>query len=355
MGRDHNLASEKSQEWLKENTKRYAFKKLEKDVIASGACVECGSCVAGCPVDALTGEFVDSKYTPTLSGKCTACGICYAMCPRTFVLENEVIGQYVGVWKARSLGSHGCQDGGVATALLAMMLDKGEIEAAITVGQDDGKPWMPVAKRNTSKKEVLDSGGTIYTHAQVVGEMHNCYKENLSSVAVVGTSCNIDAVNRMQVHPGGLFNIDSKMSVFKICLFCTESFGYNGLVSFLKNQNIDIKKVERFAIAKGEFTVTIGEETRSWPVKDLDSLAASSCAYCSDFTGMNSDISCGNVGTDEGWTTVIVRNKRAEGILKDAIKEGVIEAEEMDDKAVQAVINSARFKMNKRYTLQSAQ
>ena len=122
----------------------------------------------------------------------------------------------------------------------------------------------------------------------------------------------------------------------------------------MKNQNIDIKKVERFAIAKGEFSVTMGGETRSWPVKDLDSLAASSCAYCSDFTGMNSDISCGNVGSDDGWTTVIVRSKRAEVILKDAIKEGVIEAEEMDDKAVQAVINSARFKMNKRYTLQSA-
>jgi coenzyme F420-reducing hydrogenase beta subunit len=354
LERNHKIASEKSQEWLKENTKRYAFKKLEKDVIATGACVECGSCVAGCPVDALTGAVIDSKYVPTLTGKCTACGICYAMCPRTFLFDHETIGRYVSVWKARSLGVHSRQDGGVATALLGMMLDKGEIQAAITVGHSDSSPWMPVAKRSTRREDVLVSGGTIYTHAQVIEEMHNCYKENLSSVAVVGTSCKIDAINRMQTHPGGLFNIDPKMSVFKICLFCMESFEYNGLVSFLKDQNIDIKKVNRFAIAKGEFMVTIGGETRSWPVKDLDSVAASSCAYCSDFTGINSDISCGNIGSDENWTTVIVRSNRAEKLLKTAIKEGIMEAEELDDKAIQSIVNSARLKMNKRYSLQSA-
>lgn len=349
--RDHKGASEKSQAWLKENTKRFAFKKLEREVVKTGACVECGSCVAGCPVDAISGERVDGKYVPTLTGKCIACGTCYAMCPRSSILTPDIIGEFVSVWKLRSLGEHARQDGGAVTAILGMMLEKKEIEAGIVVGQADDKPWMPVAKRVTSKEKLLESGGTIYTHAQVIEELLKCYKENLSSLAVVGTACNIDAVHRMQIHPGGLFNMDPKMSVFKVSLFCMESFDYEGLVAFLKNEGIDIKKVERFAIAKGDFMVTVGGEVKSWPVKDLDAIAASSCSYCNDLTGMNSDISCGNIGSDEGWTTVILRSDRAVKLLKTAIKEGIVEGEEIDEKALQAVINSARFKMNKRFKL----
>jgi len=351
LARDHKSASEKSQAWLKENTKRFAFKKLEREVVNTGACVECGSCVAGCPADAITGERVDSKYVPTLTGKCIACGTCYAMCPRSAILQDEIIGQFISVWKVRSLGTHNRQNGGAATAILGMMLENNEIEAAIVVGHDDDKPWMPVAKKVTRKEELLKSGGTTYAHAQVVGELLKCYKENLSSLAVVGTACNIEAVTRMQEHPGGLFNVDPKMNVFKVSLFCMESFDYDGLVGFMKNEGIDIGKVEKFEIASGNFMVTVGGEVKSWPVKDLDPIASSSCAYCNDLTGTSSDISCGNIGSDDDWTTVIVRSKQAEKMLKAAIKNGVVEAEEFDDKAIQAVINSARFKMNKRYKL----
>jgi coenzyme F420 hydrogenase subunit beta len=351
MTRDHKIISEKSQEWLKENTKRFAFKKLEKEVVQTGACVECGSCVAGCPVEALTGEYIDGKYVPTLTGKCIACGTCYAMCPRSFILENEIIGSYISAWRVRSLGEHSRQDGGAVTAILGLMLDDDEIEAAIVVGQREDRPWMPTAKKVTKKDELLKTGGTIYTHAQVVGEMLNFFKENLSSVAVVGTACNIDAIHRMQTHPGSVFNVDPEMSAFKISLFCMESFGYEGLVDFLKKEGIDIRKVERFAIAGGNFMVTVGGDVKSWPVKELDYIAASSCSYCTDLTGMNSDISCGNIGSDEGWTTAIVRSDRAEKVLRKAIKEGILEGEELDEKAVQSVVNSARFKMNKRYKL----
>ena len=132
-----------------------------------------------------------------------------------------------------------------------------------------------------------------------------------------------------------------------------ESFDYQGLGSFLKKEDIDIKKVDRFAIAKGEFMVTVDGETKNWPIKDLDHIASSSCAYCTDLTGMNSDLSCGNIGSDEGWTTVIARSKKGEQALELAIKEGMVEAEELEEGALQAVINTARSKRNKRFKLES--
>ena len=351
MVRDHNSAVEKSQAWLKENVKRYAFKKLEREIIQTGACVECGSCVEGCPVEALTGEYVEGKYTPTLTGKCTACGICYSMCPRTFFVEDVNVGNYKSVWKARSLGDHPRQDGGGVTAILGHMLESGLIEGAVVVEQSD-IPWMPKAKLVKDKSELLKSGGTVYTHAAIVQEMLKGFKEGMSSLAVVGTACNIEAVTKMQTHPAGLFQVDKNASIFKISLFCMESFDYEKLKGFLKKEGVDISKVDRFAISKGQFNVTIGGDEKSWPVAELNAIAASSCSYCHDLTGMNSDISCGNIGSDDGWTTVIVRSAQGEKVFKESVKAGIIEAEEIDNDAFAAVVNTARSKMNRQYKLE---
>ena len=67
---------------------------------------------------------------------------------------------------------------------------------------------------------------------------------------------------------------------------------------------------------------------------------------------MNSDISCGNIGSDEGWTTVIVRSKHGEKVFKEVVKAGLVEAEEIEDKAFAAVVNTARSKRNRQYKLE---
>jgi coenzyme F420 hydrogenase subunit beta len=351
MDSDYQITIDEIQRLLKEKTKRFAFKKLEREVIKTGACVECGACVAGCPVGAITGERVDDKYVPKLTGECTSCGICYAMCPRSFVLEEQLIGSFKSVWKIRTLESQNHQDGGAVTSILGYMLVKKMIDGAVVACYSAEKPWMPIAKTVTNKDDLYKCGGTIYTHAQVVDELTQGLKKNLSSLAIVGTACNIDAVHRMEEHPAGFFSINQKASVFKISLFCTESFNYRDLVSFLDKAGIDIKTVTRFAIASGQFKVSVGSEEHSWPVGELDTAAASSCAFCQDFTGKYSDLSCGNIGSDEGWTTVLARTDRGVKIVKEALKAGAIEGEKIEADAVLSVMNSARFKMNKYYGL----
>jgi len=71
---------EKSKEWIEKNLKKFAFKKLERQIIKSGICVECGTCVTNCPEKVLAAEEIDGKYTPNLVGKCTACGRCGQLC-----------------------------------------------------------------------------------------------------------------------------------------------------------------------------------------------------------------------------------------------------------------------------------
>lgn len=353
MTLDYNSTVDKIQSVLKEKTKRYAFKKMEREVIKTGACVECGSCVEACPVDAISGNRVENKYVPTLTGECTSCGICYAMCPRAFAIQDDLIGNVKSAWKVRSLGDHHRQDGGAVTAFLEYMLDKKMIEAAVVACQTPDIPWLPEAKRVTSKEQLYDCGGTIYTHAPVISEMIKGFKEGLSKQAIVGTACNIDAIERMESHVAGFFSVNTAASVFKISLFCMESFDYSSLSRFLKDDGIKIQDVKHVAIIAGQFIVSLEGGDKSWPIKELDPAASSSCAYCPDLTGMHSDLSCGNIGSDEGWTTVLVRTATGEKVLKGALKAGIIEAEELEPKAVRIVANSARFKKNKFYKLEA--
>ncbi|MDF1541016.1 MAG: Coenzyme F420 hydrogenase/dehydrogenase, beta subunit C-terminal domain, partial [Candidatus Thorarchaeota archaeon] len=297
MKPDVTKTLELSQSYLKENTKRYAFKKLEREIVKTQVCVECGTCVSNCPVDALTGEHVEGRYVPTLTGDCVSCGICYAMCPRTKMLSENLIGDFLTIWKAQSSADSGTrQDGGVASALLAAGLRKGTIDAGVVAMHSD-TPWLPKTVIATSEEEALSSGGTIYIHTQPIAGMMDAFKQGHSKVAVVGTACNIDALTRLETHPGGFLSQSKDVDVTKIGLFCMESFDYNRLNTFLKDGGIEIKDVSRMTIASGKFVVTTSNGDQEWPVADLNEAAAKSCSYCHDLTAMNADITCGNIGS----------------------------------------------------------
>ncbi|MFX1370133.1 MAG: coenzyme F420 hydrogenase/dehydrogenase beta subunit N-terminal domain-containing protein, partial [Promethearchaeota archaeon] len=144
MSNSFDEARQQTQDVLKETTKRFAFKKLEREIIKAGVCIECGACVSNCPADALTGVHEEGGYTPTLTGKCIACGICYAGCPRTYHDRHLLIGDFRSAWKARAINiAPKAQDGGVVTAVNLAALNSGLIEAAVVVTSSDEKPWMP--------------------------------------------------------------------------------------------------------------------------------------------------------------------------------------------------------------------
>jgi len=343
----------KAQAWLKQNTKRYAFKKLEKEIVRTEVCTECGSCVSFCPVNALTGDYSSGKYVPTLTGNCISCGICYTLCPRTVVLSRDLIGDFKSAWRIRSkIENQTRQDGGAVTAVLAFMLEKHMIDGAIVTKQDSSKPWMPVPFLARKRQDVLSSAGTIYTHSPIVTEMMKALRSGLHNLAIVGTSCHIDSIQKMERHPAGFF---AGASVFKVGLFCTESFGYQGLVGFFQNAGLDIKSIGRMTISSGVFSATTPTGKQEWPVKVLGGVAAKSCSYCRDFTCKNADISCGNVGSDPGWTMVLARSEQGEKVLQDAITKGVIEGERVDVKLLEAIEKSARSKAMRYYSLKPGQ
>ena len=54
------------------------------------------------------------------------------------------------------------------------------------------------------------------------------------------------------------------------------------------------------------------------------------CHICEDFTGEYADVSVGNVGTPDGWSTVIVRTEAGEKAFRAAVDSGLLEAQPVE-------------------------
>ncbi|MEM3526327.1 MAG: coenzyme F420 hydrogenase/dehydrogenase beta subunit N-terminal domain-containing protein [Candidatus Jordarchaeaceae archaeon] len=225
------------------------FSRLNQEVIRTGVCCSCSTCVSVCPEKALTME----GETPKLVGKCTSCGVCYRACSRTLTSTRSLIGDFVAAFVGKSaLDKVKGQDGGVVTSLLLYAMDNGLIDAAIVTMKSEEEPWKPVARIVTSSEELLKSSGSIYSHSQTVEALVEAINKGYRSIAFVGTPCNIDAVAKMQSEPFGLLHLFMKAKILKIGLFCMDSFSYEGLKEFFERvQGIPLSSISKMSIAAG--------------------------------------------------------------------------------------------------------
>ena len=71
-------------------------------------------------------------------------------------------------------------------------------------------------------------------------------------------------------------------------------------------------------------------------VRDLNTAVEKLCLICPDFTAIYSDISVGSVGSESGYSTVIVRSDVGEKLIeKLAVTKGDVKKEEVTKLAIQ--------------------
>jgi coenzyme F420 hydrogenase subunit beta len=109
-------------------------------------------------------------------------------------------------------------------------------------------------------------------------------------------------------------------------LFCFEAFNCAKIKEEVKSQlGVDLDKAQKTQVKYGKFTAVVDGKEYSCKVNDLDAAAEKVCRYCGDFTAQLADVSVGSVGSKKGYSTVIVRSKAGEKLIKnlDAAKEMV--------------------------------
>ncbi|MDH5481926.1 MAG: Coenzyme F420 hydrogenase/dehydrogenase, beta subunit C-terminal domain [Candidatus Bathyarchaeota archaeon] len=317
---------------------------LERNVVETGKCVGCGTCVLVCPFTCL--EYKEEK--PNLIKECKICGICPQVCPQYewswSKAENFVFGRERRI--EEEFGIHcrlavaqakderilkACQDGGAVTALLVFALENGLIDGAIVSEISQERPFYPTPILATSPQEILKCTGTRYSYSPSILALAEVSKQKKTAMAFVGTPCQIHAVRKMQMANLKRYAAPSK---FLIGLMCSECFNYEGLMErhIHEKLGIDLMGIRKVNI-KGKMLVTTSSGVQAIPLADIKQYARKSCGFCNDFSSELADISTGGLGLD-GWTFIIIRTEKGEELFSKAEKAGAIKTRNANEETV---------------------
>ena len=160
-------------------------------------------------------------------------------------------------------------------------------------------------------------------------------------IAIVGTPCEIMAASKIQHYT------DSPIDV-KLGLFCMENFSYKYFENLLKEYDLKMDDIEKFQIEKGYvFLLLKTKETVKIPLSVAKRIIRKNCNICVELTSETSDISIGSIGSQTGWSTLIIRTKKGEEIVNGAIEQKFIKAEDFKESQFKLLNRLAENKISK--------
>jgi coenzyme F420 hydrogenase subunit beta len=325
-------------------------------------CIRCGACMRVCcnklsPIvikeafdkhDAAKLMKLDADY-------CAGCRNCNFVCPARIDLRStmltypmleadgkiieqqflkgtadENIGVYSEMFSAKSTIDG--QDGGVASTLLISGMQKGLFDSALVVKRMDGYWAEAVVAENVD--DILQAKGTKYIRVHFMSKLLDLLAKGKRKVAVVGTPCLVRAARRVQQSLLGEYP-DLELTI--IGLFCFEEFNYWKLKAETKRLlNVDLDSAEKTQIRKGKYIVRVDGKDNLVSVRELNTAVEKLCLICPDFTAIYSDISVGSVGSEDGYSTVIVRSDVGEKLIEKLdVTKGDVKKEEVTKLAIQ--------------------
>lgn len=324
------------------------FFDLIQEIQKPGLCHRCGGCVTFCSAVNYGALELDADGKPRYGEieKCIECGLCYAICPEIDELEKETrqrvgwvspIGKVIETTVARAADPavrKNATDGGVVTALLLHLFERGRIDGAIVTkpaGAYRRRPFLASSTEDIKEAAgfffdtshgMKDFGDRYMTHTQIE-EFDPMLKKGLKRVAFVGTSCQIKSVRRMQTL--GLVPSDA----IHICLglFCSGNFtlGDEQRRQLAEVGQFNWEDVRKVNIKENLMVHLNRGGVKSIPLEDLEFMRRHACRYCPDYSAEFADVSFGGIGAEEGWTTVITRSPLGRAAFADARGSGKLE------------------------------
>ena len=311
------------------------FWELAAAVIDAERCVQCGACVAACPTDSIG---IGKDDLPMLVKMCTGCSLCWDFCPRgglryesTWLKGDEADDwRITGVDPAPGLGAvldtvaarvrrpgpfeaAGAQDGGVVSAILLAGLAAGEIDGAVVATEDPENPWKGVPTLATSPEQIRSAAGSFYNQTMALAslDLSAAGLGRGARVALVGTPCEIQGIRALQARQWRRGSSDVDAVVLTIALLCTKSFDYRKLLlkELRDDRGLELAEVGRIDVIHGRLVAEDhdGKAMLDEPIKDFHGAALKGCDECADFLGRAADLSVGSVGSDAGYSSVLVR------------------------------------------------
>lgn len=310
-----------------------------EDIYSKGLCSGCGACKMVCNVGAIDihenmngflHSVVDTK-------KCIDCGRCLEICVGNYStiksnidsMRGNIANSYIGYATSSTIRQNG-QSGGVISAIITSMLEQKMIESA----------WINSfnSKKNANEYiEICESSGLTNTEGSYYAQTSLPLHINDNSVITL-LGCQAEALNRIN------------KNIYKIGLFCAGNFSrkYYERLEYLAG----IKKEERvkeFRFRDKKYNgwpgnVRIVTNTNEYELQSCIRMAEKKyyqcfrCDLCNDIFCVNSDLAVGDpwgIDLDEeekkkGVSVILVRTKRGQEMLNQAIKGNYINVKPID-------------------------
>lgn len=320
---------------------------LMDEVVHTGKCIGCASCVTICPVDVF--DYEGERPVDTRTDACVLCVLCADVCPVLRPADtdfqdligyregavDEGYGPYAyGVYARATdpaIADRG-QDGGVVSAMIIHALETGSLAGAILgdVLPDDNQ--IGVQRLATDRESVLACAASRYTYSPNTLALQEAMRADVKPIAVVGVPCQVDGT-RLQQHSSirlEMANWYRKNVSLVFGLFCSESFTHESIDRLAELLGVERRRIDNINI-KGKVVVRLDDgEVVNASLKQYRQWARPACLYCLDYSAEQADIGFGGIGLD-GWTFCLIRTERGHAAFQASIDAGVLETRPLDD------------------------
>jgi len=355
----------------RESSTPRALRSLAK-IIDGGLCHRCGSCVGICPTKVLGLDNEDYPAVHNLSA-CTDCDLCVKVCPGDEFDIHEAYQQKFNT-ECDVTATHGefteafisfatdpdirerSTSGGLITAILLNMMERGEIDGAVVIVSDKNEIWRgkPIVAR--SREEILDAMKSKYAISptnSVFGEI----REIPGRYALVGLPCQIHGFVKAA-------ELDQRLRervVLTIGLYCHAAIEHDALKLIWKSLGSKVEGAKRYISRVGKhpgtphlemsdgslYPVYFGNKPGYRP-SSMEVInivyrlyTPARCLTCFDASAEFADIAVGDPwmappheGVDfyKGWSFALVRSARGKQACDNALSDQRIVVESVTRK-----------------------
>ncbi|MDO5851660.1 MAG: Coenzyme F420 hydrogenase/dehydrogenase, beta subunit C-terminal domain [Methanobacteriaceae archaeon] len=225
------------------------------------------------------------------------------------------------------------QSGGCVTALLIYALEKDIIDGAVltaTINREKTLQTEPIIA--TTKKEILKAAKSKFTVCPTISVLKEATRKyGLEKIGTVNLPCQVRGIRKMQSYPLATRFIKKNIALI-LGIFCTATLSNDAFDTLIK-EKAKVKPIEvtKISILEKELRISTDEKDIYIPSEQVIGYQQSGCDVCKDYTSKYSDISMGNVGSPDGWSTVIKRTSKGSKILEAAINDDIFEVEPITD------------------------
>ncbi len=348
-----------------------------QDVVRSGLCNRCGTCVG------LSGgkiRFRDrtGKYLPEIlnddpeTGRemlkyCSGKGFDFPGQSKGIYGEEASHNIFTGSYRNIYIGNATDEEirrqgasGGIISAILIWLLEKGRIDGAVVLGMSKEEPWLTRPFIATTRAEILEAAQSKYIISSV-NEILPEMEKFEGRLAYVGLPGQVQSIRLLQQddHPS-VKNIE-----YIFGPFYGNTLHFSSVRSFLRSyREKDYRKIRKLYFRYGEWPGNMRVELESGRAIELPKFHANylipfhivkNSLLCTDLSNEFTDVSGGDAWAPvyeergKGFSMVLSRSGKGQELLDEMLKDGSLVLDPIEESEA-ITMHSHGYDLKKRGT-----